>query len=361
MRRAGALAAVFLAIFLAVKVFPSGAGAESAEKTTTATITPSRSLTVTAVGDIMMGTPAFGLPSSASALFASVTPLLAGDVVLGNLEGTLSTGGTSKCGPEPGPNCYAFQSPPDYAASLRAAGFTIVNLANNHSGDFGESGRTQTLTALAGARLPAAGVPEGRITYLRAAGGTAAVVGFGFNDGMNSINDIPGAQAIVHEAARYAGIVIVTMHNGAEGSDAQHLTFAPETFYGENRGDPVRFSRSMVDAGADLVVGHGPHVMRAMEVYQGRLIAYSMGNFVGYRAFNLAGPSGESGVLSVHLAVDGRLVGGRLTSVALVGDGVPTPGGTSVARVRDLTKQDLGSTGARLAADGTIGAAPSGG
>jgi poly-gamma-glutamate capsule biosynthesis protein CapA/YwtB (metallophosphatase superfamily) len=240
---------------------------------------------------------------------------------------------------------------------LREGGITLVNLANNHSADFGEAARDQTRTVLDDAGIATTGQPEGTITYLQRAGGTVAAIGFGFNQQMNSILDLDRARAIVKEAARHAGVVIVTMHVGAEGSSAQHLTFQSETFLGENRGNPVQFARAMVDAGADVVIGHGPHVMRAMEVRKGRLIAYSLGNFMGYATFNLSGPSGQSGVLRVRLAKDGRLLGGKLTSLGLYGKGVPAPGGQSVATVRALTAADFGTTGVQMDADGTIAAA----
>lgn len=314
-----------------------------------------RDLEVAAVGDLVMGAPPYGVPSDGGAsLFSSVKSLLVGDVVMANLEGTLSTGGASKCGGTPSANCYAFQTPPSYVRWLREAGITVVNLANNHSADFGDSAREQTRTVLRSAGIAAAGQPEGTITYMTRAGGTIAAVGFGFNQQMNSVLDLDRARAIVTEAARHAGVVIVTMHAGAEGSAAQHLTFGSEMFLGEDRGNPVQFARAMVDAGADLVIGHGPHVMRAMEVRKGRLIAYSLGNFMGYATFNLSGPSGQSGVLRVRLAKDGRLLGGKLTSLALYGKGVPAPGGQSVATVRQLTAADLGATGVKMDPDGTI-------
>jgi hypothetical protein len=317
-----------------------------------------RELEVAAVGDLVMGSPPYGLPSDGGAsLFSSVKSLLVGDIVMANLEGTLSTGGTSKCGGTPSTNCYAFQTPPGYVRWLREGGITLVNLANNHSADFGEAARDQTRTVLDDAGIATTGQPEGTITYLQRAGGTVAAIGFGFNQQMNSILDLDRARAIVKEAARHAGVVIVTMHVGAEGSSAQHLTFQSETFLGENRGNPVQFARAMVDAGADVVIGHGPHVMRAMEVRKGRLIAYSLGNFMGYATFNLSGPSGQSGVLRVRLAKDGRLLGGKLTSLGLYGKGVPAPGGQSVATVRALTAADFGTTGVQMDADGTIAAA----
>ncbi len=315
-------------------------------------------LSVTAVGDLVMGTRATGLPADGGAsLFTRVKPLLVGDIVMANLEGTIARSGRSKCGPSPGPYCYAFRTPPSYAKWLPAAGIDVVNVANNHIDDFGVVARRQTRANLDRVGVRHTGWP-GSIAYMQRAGGTVAVVGFGFEKHQNSILKIAESKALVAEAAKHAGVVIVTMHNGAEGRNAQHLTFRRELFLGENRGNPTAFARAMVNSGADLVVGHGPHVMRAMELYKGRLIAYSLGNFMGYGVFNLSGVSGQSGVLSVTIAPDGRLAAGKLTSLRLIGKGVPVPGGSSVARVRALTAHDLGTRGATIATDGSIAAAP---
>ena len=84
------------------------------------------------------------------------------------------------------------------------------------------------------------------------------------------------------------------MHAGAEGADRQHVSPGMERYLGENRGDVVRFARGAVDAGADLVVGHGPHVLRGMEWYRGRLIAYSLGSLAAYEVRSLEGPLSTS-------------------------------------------------------------------
>src|SRR4029079_4437742 len=99
------------------------------------------------------------------------------------------------------------------------------------------------------------------------------------------------------KADRWADLVVVTMHAGAEGSDHQHVRPGNECFLGENRGNSVAFAHSVVRAGADLVVGTGPHVLRGMEWYRGRLIAYSLGNFAGYDVFSLGGPLSPRPVL----------------------------------------------------------------
>ena len=100
------------------------------------------------------------------------------------------------------------------------------------------------------------------------------------------------------------------MQGGAEGSDKTHVTSGHEIFLGEDRGDLITFSHAVIDAGADVVFGHGPHVMRGMEFYKGRLIAYSLGNFCGYRVLGTAGFLGVGGVLKVTLH-KGRHLGRR--------------------------------------------------
>lgn len=310
-------------------------------------------MTLAAVGDIVMGSPPYGLPPDGGrSFFSAVDHLLDGDVVLGNLEGTLATGGASKCGSK-SPNCYAFRTPPGYARWLRRAGFTVMNLANNHAFDFGPSGQRETVAALNRQNLLHTGRP-GEVAVQTVKGVRVALVGFAAYEWANPLTDIPTAIRRVREAAASADIVVVTMHAGAEGSDKTHVRPGPETFLGEPRGDSVAFSHAVVDAGADLVVGHGPHVMRGMEFRRGRLIAYSMGNFAGYEVFTLGGTLSTSGVLQVTLGSDGRFLAGRLRATRIVEPGLPAPGGRGVALVSALSRQDFGATGARISPNGTI-------
>ncbi|MCC6830951.1 MAG: CapA family protein [Thermoleophilia bacterium] len=314
---------------------------------------PSRRISISATGDVMMGTPQFGLPADGGrGLFAQVAPLLTGDVVFGNLEGTLTTRGASKCG-SGSPNCFAFRSPPSYVANLTRAGYTVVNLANNHGYDFGDVGVSDTVAALTRAKLAETGRP-GRYAVLDLDGAKVAVLGFTTYRWGNRMERLPAVRRLVAKAAAEADLVIVSMHAGAEGRDATHVRSGTEFFLGENRGDVKAFSRAAIDAGADLVVGHGPHVLRGMEFYRGRLIAYSLGNFLGWKAFSLSGASGVSGVLQVTLRADGTYVSGRLRPTVLAGGGAPRPGGDGVARVARLSREDFGRTAARISADGAI-------
>ena len=88
-------------------------------------------------------------------------------------------------------------------------------------------------------------------------------------------------------AHRRAPVVLVAIHAGAEGVSAQHVTGREEVFLGEDRGNPRRFARAMIAAGATAVVGSGPHVVRGIEIYRHHPIVYSTGNFAGWRTFSL--------------------------------------------------------------------------
>jgi hypothetical protein len=104
----------------------------------------------------------------------------------------------------------------------------------------------------------------------------------------------------------------VSFHGGAEGAGAEVLPFAREIFAGEDRGNVVEFAHAMVDAGADLVLGHGPHVARPMELYHDRLIAYSLGNFATYYGISVEGIRGIAPILLAELDNDGRFISGRI-------------------------------------------------
>lgn len=312
-------------------------------------------LTVAATGDIALGaTPALPL-QGADGLFAAVRTQLAGDLVLGNLETALTLEGRSKCAPAGDANCFAFRAPPWYAYWLKRAGFTVFNLANNHSFDFGPEGAAETILALDEAGLAHTGRP-GQVLRREIAGVRVAVVGFAPYRVTQNLLDLPAAQRLVRRADEWADIVIVTMHAGAEGSDRAHVPDRPETFLGEPRGDPRAFARAVVDAGADLVVGHGPHVVRGMEWYRGRLVAYSLGNFAGYGNFALDGVLGVSGILQATLRADGSWKRGRLLPVRLADTGTPQPdpSARAVGLVRTLSRDDFGEGAVRMDERGNI-------
>ena len=290
----------------------------------------------------------------AGSYFRSVEPDLVGDVVLGNLEGTLTSRGESKCAPD-STSCFAFRAPPSYAPLLRRAGFTVMNLANNHALDFGTVGQSDTVAAVRKAGLLTTGRP-GEIAYIDVRGTRVAVLGFAPYPWAQSLIDVAAAQGLVRKADEWADLVVVTMHAGAEGSDHQHVRPGTERFLGENRGNVLRFAHAVVDAGADLVVGSGPHVLRGMEWYRGRLIAYSMGNFVGYHTLATSGVSGVTAILQVSVGRDASWVAGDLVPLTVAGDGIPRPDSTDAADgiVRRLSRQDFGDRAMAVSPAGVL-------
>jgi hypothetical protein len=280
------------------------------------------SVTLTWAGDIALSSERGLPPGGLVASLAPVAGVLHGaDATIGNLEGTLSEGGASKCAGASDGSCFAFQAPPAVAGELRRAGFSLVNQANNHSLDFGEGGRAQTIAALRRYKLSYTGLP-GQITTLALHGSRVAFVGFAPHRYTSSLLDIPAAQALVRAARRQARLVVVIIHAGAEGASATRVPGGDETFMGEDRGDARAFAHAVIDAGAAAVIGSGPHVVRGIEDYRGHLVAYSVGNFVGYHTLGHGGVLSASGILQFTLAPNGRLRSGRWFSVALI-DGLP--------------------------------------
>ena len=286
--------------------------------------------------------------------FANVKLDLTGDVVVGNLEGTLTDRGSSKCGASSS-DCFAFHAPPSYASYLGQAGFTVMNLANNHAMDFGPVGQADTVSAVRNAGMVTTGRP-GEIAYLKVRETKIAILGFAPYPWAQSLLNIPSARALVRKADAWADLVVVTMHAGAEGSDRMHVQRGTERFLGENRGNSTAFTHAVVAAGADLVVGHGPHVLRGMEWYRGRLIAYSLGNFLGYRALNTSGVSGVTGILQVTLGRNAGFVAGNLVPLTIAGSGIPRLDRAEAAHglVRKLSKQDFGKRAIAVSRTGVL-------
>ncbi len=306
-------------------------------------------ITISAVGDVMMGTtyPIDLLPpdDGAGMLDAVKEHFEAADIVFANLEGPLTdSDDQTKC-EEESANCFAFRTPPRYASYLKDAGINVVNLANNHFADFGEEGMNETLEALGKRGLQCAG-GEHIAQFIRK-GKKIAVVGFSYMDASQfsySINNIDKAKDVIAELKRSNDILIVSFHGGAEGKGATHVTGKQEEFLGEKRGNVSRFARAAVDAGADVVLGHGPHVLRAMEVYKGKLIAYSLGNFLVVERFNISGTSGISMVLRLRIDPNsGDLADGEIVPLKIVKHGVPVPDskGRAIEIIRDLSASDI--------------------
>jgi poly-gamma-glutamate capsule biosynthesis protein CapA/YwtB (metallophosphatase superfamily) len=358
-----ALAVVALSMKVVMGALASSpATADAAAKTTRAPLVlgpglPPEELILRKVSFAAVGDMAFHqdgrLPTDGRVFFRPLrTALSSAKVTIGNVEGTLATGGSSKCG-SGSSNCYAFRAPPRYAKAFAASGFDVGNTANNHAFDYGTIARRQTLRALRSAGVRPTGAGTGP-TLFKVGDVRIAVLGFSPEfPGWDLVN-IPAAVRKVEYAAEQADIVVVTMHAGAEGVGARHVGSGTEYFLGENRGNVKAFSHAVVDAGADLVAGHGPHVLRGMEWRKGRLIAYSLGNFAGHASLNWDGIRGVSALLRVTLRGDGSWVKGNVVPVRTKGIPRRDANKAALSAVRNLSRADFGSRGARIAPDGTI-------
>lgn len=277
-------------------------------------------ISITAVGDMMLGS-AFPSklnlpPDDALNSFDAVDSLLIGDIVFGNLEGCfLNEGNSNKCNGINPNNCYAFRMPERYAEIYKKAGFNVLSIANNHVGDFDAKGRKNTARILDSLEIHYAGQVNKPFEVFEKDSVKYAFCAFAPNENTVSINNIDHAKALVARLKTLADIVIVSFHGGGEGARFEHVPRKNEIFYKENRGNVYAFAHAVIDAGADVVLGHGPHVSRAVEVYKNKFIAYSLGNFCTYGLFSLKGANGFAPLLQLKINSKGNFLYADVVSV----------------------------------------------
>jgi hypothetical protein len=316
-------------------------------------------INIAAVGDMMIGTdyPKNILPDDDGVgFFKDVTPLLSSaDITFGNLEGTLLDGGEPVKVCKVPENCYLFRTPTRYAQYYKAAGFDVVSLANNHACDFGEAGRESSMKTLDAVGILHSG-RAGDVAKWNVKGRRFALIAFAPNVGAHQLNELGTAKSLVTQLAAENDVVIVSFHGGAEGDGAEHLTFAHEIFHEEDRGNVVEFARAMVDAGADLVLGHGPHVARAMELYKDRLIAYSLGNFATYYGIGVTGNRGIAPILMASVRGDGRFVAAKIIPTIQIRPAGPSvdPEKKVLNLIRGLTQEAFPNGELAFSANGEI-------
>ncbi len=313
-------------------------------------------------GDIMLGTnypSATYLPPGAdcSPLLRPVHHILqSGDLLFGNLEGVFcSEGGTpKKC--KDTTRCYVFRMPDHFAGCLVEAGYDVVSVANNHVNDFGQKGRAATAALLDSVGIAFAGFVTHPWTVFEKEGITYGFAAFAPNKGTSDLKDYGRAVEITAMLDSLADVVIISFHGGGEGKDHQHVVRGDEEYLGYNRGSVYRFSHDVVDAGADVVFGHGPHVTRAVELYRDRLICYSLGNFATYRRFNLRGPNGIAPIVKVNTGPAGRFLSGEVVPVYQPGEGGPRPDPSSrvIHTLKELTEADFPGQDLVIGEDGTL-------
>jgi poly-gamma-glutamate capsule biosynthesis protein CapA/YwtB (metallophosphatase superfamily) len=305
----------------------------------------SQSISIIGVGDIMLGTnypsPQYLPRNEGKDLMKAVNSILRdADITFGNLEGTiLNKGPTIKnC-----KNCYAFRMPEYLTDNLVTAGFDVLSMANNHARDFGHKGIDNTMRVLDKLGIYAAGIEKKSesVTFEKD-GVKYGFAAFAPNVDTVQITNLPNAQRIVRQLAKTSDIVIVSFHGGAEGTAHQRVPKKIEYYYGENRGNVHQFAHTVIDAGADIVFGHGPHVTRSVEVYKDRFIAYSLGNFCTYGRFSLQGATKIAPIIKVNVDREGNFMNAKITPIVQIkNDRVKIDSAKrAIFTVQKLTKQD---------------------
>ncbi|HET7551151.1 MAG TPA: CapA family protein [Gemmatimonadaceae bacterium] len=334
------------AIFAAALLVAPGVGSPAAgqDAATAARSGSGDRVRVCAGGDVTLGTnldttwttkmsewlrrPVPALPNP-DAVLRPLRPLVSdADIVLVNVEGAIGSGPVEEPKCEPGARgCFALRQPPAAAAALRRIsprGQVVGNLANNHARDAGARGFERTVKLLERARVHVTGVDTLATPVVTRGGDTVAFLGFSTSTGPDPRDIAAVRRHVARAAARYP-LLVVTMHLGAEGRSAQRTRDTMEVYFEERRGNPVAFAHAATDAGAKLVVGHGPHVVRALEWRNESLIAYSLGNLVTYGPFSLREPLNRGailctvldtkrGVLHAHLRPTKQRAPGRVSS-----------------------------------------------
>ncbi|HEX2921363.1 MAG TPA: CapA family protein [Bacteroidales bacterium] len=326
------------------------------------TIINPRKIIVTGVGDIMLGSSfpsAKNLPphDNPFLLLESVADSLRdSDITFGNLEGSFLDNGDAAKKCKDTSICYLFRMPERYVSALGMTGFDILSLANNHFGDFGQPSRKRTKYLLDSVGIKYAGLIENPWTIFQKDSITYGFCAFAPNAGTMNINDLEKASSIVQMLNDTCDIVIVSFHGGAEGKEYQNVTRLPEEFHGEQRGNVYEFAHRLIDSGADVIFGHGPHVTRAVEVYRNRFISYSLGNFCTYGRFNLSGPNGLAPIVKLTLDTEGKFISGKIIPATQ-----PWPGGVKydptglvIRKIRDLTKKDFPESTINISDNGSI-------
>ena len=319
-------------------------------------------LCIIGTGDIMLGT---NYPSvtylppgdDCSPLLRPVHHVLqSGDVLFGNLEGGFSSeGGTpKKC--KDTTKCYVFRMPDHFASCLTEAGYDVLSVANNHVNDFGAEGRASTSALLDSLGFAYAGFISHPWTTFEKEGITYGFAAFAPNKGTMDLKDYAGAARITRMLDSLADVVIISFHGGGEGKDHQHVIKGDEEYLGYNRGSVWHFAHTVVDAGADVVFGHGPHVTRAMELYKDRLICYSLGNFATYRRFNLRGPNGIAPIVKVNVDAEGHFLSGQVVPVYQPGEGGPRidPSARVIHKLIELCNADFPGQELHISTDGSL-------
>ena len=268
--------------------------------------------------------------------FTKVEPSLSSaDVAIVNLEMAITERG------EPYDKEFVFRAPGSAALTLAGAGVDVVSLANNHILDFGSEGLEDTISVLdevgilrpgAGANNAEAYAPrvlvldnEIRVAFVSA----SAIIPGGFSAGAErpGIADakwaIPRVLAAVRAAASGNDVVVVSIHWGVERATCPSQ-------------DQRDLAQQLIEAGANLILGHHPHVLQPIETFDRTVIAYSLGNFAWHPRYGI---TGDTGVLEIFF--DGPIVEGYQFHPHILdylGGAMPVDSGDRYDRIIDIVE-----------------------
>ena len=339
---------------------------------------------VCAGGDITLGTNLDtawahrqrGLLSPDSLIAPLIPFFSSADIALVNAEGAFGDDSTStdkcsvrakhakkkrreKAAKPPSTHCFVLRQPASAATALRKLGdstaVVVANVANNHAHDAGDDGFVHSVHLLRQAGLLVTGADTIPTLAVTKRGDTVAILGFSAwsSPGVQDLGAISRLVAAAH--ARYSR-VIVTAHMGAEGANAQRVGDSTEHYVGEDRGNVVAFAHAAIDAGAWLVIGHGPHVLRAAEWRDSALVFYSLGNLVNYGPFNMDPPRNSGAVVCATLDSLGAPGNVIVEPTNQISEGIVRPDSSGRARVLldSLSGLDFPSTGATIDSTGAV-------
>ena len=322
-----------------------------------------KNITITAVGDIMFGTnfPSKKyLPKNEDCipLIENVRDFLnQTDIIFGNLEGCISDDAPARKRCNDPTKCYLYRMPKKFGDCLKFAGFNLISLANNHTWDFGEKGVEDTKSVLNSLGINYAGLDYKPYTIFDLnENQKIGFCSFAPNYRTPSLLNIEKAQNIVRKLTETCDVIIVSFHGGGEGSKYENVTKKTEYCYGENRGNVYEFSHAMIDAGADVIIGHGPHVTRAIDIYKNKFIAYSLGNFCTYGRFKLSGANGIAPILQLEISEKGEFISGKIIPIKQINGGYVRldTEKKAIKKVQDLTNLDFPGNSITIDNEGNI-------
>ena len=281
------------------------------------------------------------------------------DITFGNIEGVFVTKELKpvKCRPESreAGRCYEFGMPHTLANTFKALNFSHASLDNNHVSDYGKEGISFTKNKLDSLGIKFGGKKQPIVFSIDST--KFALIAFGTSGVSWRVSELKNARKIISKYDTLVDVVLVSFHGGAEGFSAQHTPNATETYYGEDRGNLIAFSHTAIDAGADIIIGHGPHVLRGIELYNNKLICYSLGNFLTYGNVSITGVKGVGAIMD--LVIDnntGDFISGKIIPTKQLSPGIPyyDTNGEAIKILQELSKEDFPNSELTINTDGSL-------